>query len=155
MRPSKGTETGRVWEIADDLTRKIGGRAPRAEVIRTFVEQGGNPNTAATQYQAWKSAYDERQTSGRPKAREQYFDLSVKEGGRVLLPFDIREGLGVREGDILVGELADGELRLMTPDTALRKAQELVRRHVPQGVSLADELIAERRAEAARENEGR
>lgn len=34
---------------------------------------------------------------------------------------------------------------------ALRWAQDLVRRHTPPGVSLVDELIAERRAEAARE----
>jgi hypothetical protein len=33
----------------------------------------------------------------------------------------------------------------------VRRAQEIVRKHVPEGVSLADELIAERRAEAARE----
>ena len=36
---------------------------------------------------------------------------------------------------------------------AIRRAQERVRRYVPEGVSLSDELIAERRAEARRENE--
>ncbi len=35
----------------------------------------------------------------------------------------------------------------------IRRAQELVRRYVPEGVSLSDELIAERRAEARREDE--
>lgn len=35
----------------------------------------------------------------------------------------------------------------------IRRAQERVRRYVPEGVSLADELIAERRAEARREDE--
>lgn len=35
----------------------------------------------------------------------------------------------------------------------IRRAQERVRRYVPEGVSLSDELIAERRAEARRENE--
>jgi hypothetical protein len=33
----------------------------------------------------------------------------------------------------------------------VRRAQKLVRNFVPEGVSLVDELIAERRAEAARE----
>lgn len=155
FRPSAGTETGRVWEIADDLTRQSGGRAGRADVIRTFVGEGGNPNTAATQYQAWKSAFDDRQRSLAPAPREQYFDLTIKEGGRILLPLDLREALGAREGDVLVGELIDGELTLVTRETALRKVQEVVRKHVPPGVSLADELIAERRSEAAREDEGR
>ena len=36
---------------------------------------------------------------------------------------------------------------------AIRRAQERIRRYVPEGVSLADELIAERRAEARREDE--
>ena len=34
---------------------------------------------------------------------------------------------------------------------AIKRAQEIVARYVPEGRSLADELIAERRAEAARE----
>ncbi len=34
---------------------------------------------------------------------------------------------------------------------AIRRAQEILAKYVPEGRSLADELIAERRAEAARE----
>ena len=77
--------------------------------------------------------------------------LPVKAAGRVLLPAELRATLGVREGDELVGELRDGELRLMSRATALRRAQSLVRLHVPVGTSLVDEMLAERRAEAARE----
>jgi hypothetical protein len=36
---------------------------------------------------------------------------------------------------------------------AIQRAQELVRRYIPEGVSLSDELIAERRAAARREDE--
>ena len=36
---------------------------------------------------------------------------------------------------------------------AIRRAQERVRRYIPEGVNLSDELIAERRAEARREDE--
>ena len=35
---------------------------------------------------------------------------------------------------------------------AIRRAQEILAKYVPEGRSLADELIAERRAEAARED---
>jgi bifunctional DNA-binding transcriptional regulator/antitoxin component of YhaV-PrlF toxin-antitoxin module len=77
--------------------------------------------------------------------------LPVKAAGRVLLPAELRATLGVREGDDLVGELRDGELRLMSRATALRRAQSLVRQHVPAGTSLVDEMLAERRAEAVRE----
>ena len=36
---------------------------------------------------------------------------------------------------------------------AIRRAQERVRRYIPEGVSLSDELIADRRDEARREDE--
>ena len=38
-------------------------------------------------------------------------------------------------------------------EKAIRRAQECVRRYIPEGVNLSDELIAERRAEARREDE--
>jgi hypothetical protein len=44
-----------------------------------------------------------------------------------------------------------GELRVRSFDAAIRRAQELVAEYVPAGVSLADELIRDRREEAARE----
>ena len=51
----------------------------------------------------------------------------------------------------ITARVVDGELRVLTPDAALARLQEMVCDAVPEGVSLADELIAERRAEARRE----
>ena len=51
----------------------------------------------------------------------------------------------------MIGELGDGEARVFSRREQLRRAQALVRKYVPENVSLVDELIAERRAEAARE----
>ncbi len=39
----------------------------------------------------------------------------------------------------------------MSRMTAIKRAQELVRRYNPEGRNLVNELVAERRAEAARE----
>ena len=71
--------------------------------------------------------------------------------GRVVIPAQFRKALGVSEGDTLMMTLDDGMIRILTPRKAIQRIQELVRRYVPEGVSLADELIEERRAEAARE----
>ncbi len=71
--------------------------------------------------------------------------------GRVVIPAQFRKALGVAEGDTLMMTLEDGTIRILTPRKALQRVQEMVRRYVPEGVSLADELIQERRAEAARE----
>jgi AbrB family looped-hinge helix DNA binding protein len=75
----------------------------------------------------------------------------VTEGGRIVIPSEYRRALGLCAGDTVHLRLEDGEIRVFTLEHAIRKAQELVRQYVPEGVSLVDELIAERRAEAERE----
>lgn len=75
----------------------------------------------------------------------------LADGGRVVIPAEYRKALGLRPGDTVLMQLDDGEVRLFTLDRAIRRAQELVRQYIPEDRSLSDELIAERRAEAARE----
>jgi hypothetical protein len=45
----------------------------------------------------------------------------------------------------------ESDLRVLTPQEAIRRAQVLVRKYVPEGRLLSDELIADRREEARRE----
>ena len=68
--------------------------------------------------------------------------------GRVRIPQDFRQALGVEEGTELVSWLEDGRL-VMEPRQALLERVKARYREV-EG-SMADELIAERRAEAERE----
>lgn len=77
--------------------------------------------------------------------------MKVSEGGRVVIPAEIRKALNLKDGDTVLWELVDGEARITTKRERLRRAQALVRQYVPDGVSLVDELIAERRREAGRE----
>lgn len=80
------------------------------------------------------------------------FRVQIGAAGRIVIPAEVRNAMNVNDGDTLSARVEDGVLILMSPETAIRKAQELVRRHIPEGISLVDELIAERRAEAARES---
>ena len=73
--------------------------------------------------------------------------------GRVVVPAAIRDALGLKEGDVLFARLEGGEIKLLTPRAAMMRAQAIVRQFVPENVSLVDELIADRRREAAREME--
>ena len=75
------------------------------------------------------------------------FKTKLTEGGRIVIPAEYRQALGLRVGDELILRLEDGEVRIFTARQAIRRAQELVRRYIPQSRSLADELIAERRKE--------
>ncbi|MDP8924261.1 MAG: AbrB/MazE/SpoVT family DNA-binding domain-containing protein [Chloroflexota bacterium] len=75
----------------------------------------------------------------------------VTSGGRVVIPAEYRKALGLQTGDEVTIHLEDGELRIRSIDAGIRRAQELVRHFVAPDRSLVDELIEERRAEAARE----
>jgi len=78
--------------------------------------------------------------------------VRIAPGGRVVIPVAFRKALGVEVGDSVVIELKDDELRLRSRQAAIKKVQAMVRNCLPDdGRSLADELIAERREEAARE----
>lgn len=72
-------------------------------------------------------------------------------GGRVVIPAEIRQQLGLKSGDGILLRVEDGELCLLTAHQAVKRAQDLARPFIRPGVSIVDELIAERRAEAARE----
>lgn len=75
----------------------------------------------------------------------------IGEGGRIVIPAEFRQQLGLCVGDTVTVQVVDGELRVFTLDHAIERAQRWVRTFVPEGASLVDELLAERRAEATRE----
>jgi len=75
----------------------------------------------------------------------------IRKGGVIQLPAEFLETMGVAEGDQVQLALDGDIVRVLSRAAAIRELQNQVRRHVPEGVSLVDELIAERRAEAARE----
>jgi AbrB family looped-hinge helix DNA binding protein len=78
--------------------------------------------------------------------------VKVAPGGRIVIPGAFRKALSLSVGDDLMVEMKDGELRVRPLQAAIRQAQEMVRSYIPDpDRSLVDELIAERRAEAARE----
>ena len=75
----------------------------------------------------------------------------VNENGRVVIPASYRKALGIKAGDEVILRMEDDELRITTMKRRLERAQRRVRQYVKPGVSLADELIAERREAAKRE----
>ncbi len=77
--------------------------------------------------------------------------IRVTQGGRLVLPAFIRKILNIHAGDRLNVQIVEGEIRLQPRQEALRRIQALIRRRVPEGVSLVDELLTERRAAARQE----
>ena len=73
--------------------------------------------------------------------------------GRLVIPAQLRRLLGFEPGDTLVARLENGRLILEKREAIRRRLKDRFAR-VPQGKSLASELLTERRREAERE-EGR
>jgi antitoxin PrlF len=77
--------------------------------------------------------------------------LRVNENGRVVIPVAFRRAVGINAGDEVILRVEDDELRITTLKKRLERAQRLIRKYIKPGISLSDELIAERRREARRE----
>jgi AbrB family looped-hinge helix DNA binding protein len=86
-----------------------------------------------------------------PEVRVDEARTRLNENGRIVIPAAMRAALGLQAGDEVILIVDDGELRLTTAAKRIERAQRLVRKHIPKGVCLSAELIADRRREAARE----
>lgn len=71
--------------------------------------------------------------------------------GRVVIPAVYRSLLGIEGGGHVLLRFEDGEVRMVGRDTAIARVQAMVAKYVPEGVSLVDELLAERRREVEQE----
>ena len=81
--------------------------------------------------------------------------VTVDGAGRVILPAAFRKALGLKTGSRLVLELQGEEVRLVTVEVALRRAQALLAPYSPKdGRLLSDQLVAERREDYGREQDG-
>nr|WP_213980204.1 AbrB/MazE/SpoVT family DNA-binding domain-containing protein [Sphingomonas sp. dw_22] len=83
------------------------------------------------------------------------YHAKVIAGGKIVIPAELRRELDIKDGDSLVIERDDqGNLVLKTYAQVVREVQAAFRAMVgPYEGSLVDELIAERRREAAMEDE--
>jgi len=85
-------------------------------------------------------------------APTEHYTLALGERGRLVLPARLRQRLGLQAGDRLILTLdAGGGLHLVSAREQARRLYGLYEQLAP-GRSLADELIAERRDEARRED---
>jgi bifunctional DNA-binding transcriptional regulator/antitoxin component of YhaV-PrlF toxin-antitoxin module len=68
----------------------------------------------------------------------------------VLIPVELRRALAVEPGEPFLARVVDGQLVIERHADALRRVQARFT-GLPAGTSLADELIADRRREAAKD----
>lgn len=72
--------------------------------------------------------------------------------GRLVIPAELRREMSISSGDVLLAAVEGQRLVLEKREAVLDRVKRRFS-HIPSGVSLAEELIAERRREAGREGE--
>jgi transposase len=79
--------------------------------------------------------------------------IPVGPDGSVVIPSTITHALALQAGDVLFVRIDDGEIHLLTRKAVTRRVQALAREFVPEGLSLVDELLEDRRREVEAESQ--
>jgi AbrB family looped-hinge helix DNA binding protein len=85
-------------------------------------------------------------------ADEETLEVTIGPQGRLVIPASLRRRLGIEPGEVLIARAEDDRLVLERRNAILTRLRRRFA-EVPDGISLADELIAERRRESARERD--
>jgi predicted transcriptional regulator len=127
-----------------DIARMLG---KRYQHVRNVLEEPGKAKAAAVTPEGMAESDAGAFVHDRPKT----YRLEVKNGS-VTIPPEVLEALGGGPNGLLTAEL-DGEFfKLISIRESVRRIQELLRPYWRPGVSIVDELIADRRREAAEDD---
>ena len=77
--------------------------------------------------------------------------VELPKSGRIVIPSAMRAAMGVKEGERVMLLVADGVLSVESHARVIAKIQAEMQKYAVPGVSIVDELIADRRREAAAE----
>lgn len=136
----------RAGYTRSEIAKFLGKRYQHVRNVLVGDEQTGRrKGTASTADSGYPNANRES-TSGSSR-------VNVGPSGQVELPAAMREALNLKDGDVLFARLEGGEIHLLTPRAAMLRAQALIRQFVPEGVSLVDELLEDRRREVEQERQ--
>jgi AbrB family looped-hinge helix DNA binding protein len=73
----------------------------------------------------------------------------ISNSGRLVVPAKFRKALKIKAGDELVLRLENDSIHLIPLHQTVRMVQTSIKKFVPEGVSLVDDLIQEQREEAS------
>jgi bifunctional DNA-binding transcriptional regulator/antitoxin component of YhaV-PrlF toxin-antitoxin module len=150
---------------ADRFTSLTEGLPTKSEKIRTLARHGASTRDIARFLQIHytharnvlkdaglhriREAAETEQNPAAPSPSFEWVEIDTQ--GRIQLTAFMREKLGLSKGDRVMLRLKGNRLEVLSQEAAWQEIQTLVRDKVPQGVSLANELIAERHRESQRE----
>lgn len=149
--PSKSAKMRRLakagYERAD-IARYLGVRYQFVYNVLSAPDPGNDRSEASPQAKGVKATPPAKARETEASLPPRWAWVKVDRGGRLDLPTAFLQALGVRDGDQVQLALEGDSMRVLTRAAALRELRARARQFIPESVSLVDELIAERRAEA-------
>lgn len=79
--------------------------------------------------------------------------VRLSENGRLVIPAKLRQSLGFENGRVLVAKVVEGELRIRSVKDVIADIQARIRTELGPTEGEVDRFIADKRKEAAREEE--
>jgi len=83
---------------------------------------------------------------------QEMMDIRIAKNGRMVLPRSARNALGVTGAGVVVLSIDGDDVKLSSMRKSIKRAQDLYRQHATNDLSV-DDFLAERRAEAARDDD--
>jgi AbrB family looped-hinge helix DNA binding protein len=77
-----------------------------------------------------------------------YIRGKVSGAGRVVLPAELRRAFGLEDGVEVIFSRTEHGIQVTTLDEAIREAQDLARRYVPEDVNLVEALREARKQDS-------
>lgn len=145
---------GRAGYPRADIARFLG---IRYQHVRNTLEAAGIPLSANVAERHSGVSGDEPETAAglaeattafdrSPEAGDGYVPLNVAPDGRIVLPKALRDAMMLDPDGRVTAHVEDGELRIVSPLAAIRRAQRIAQKYKKPGQSVVDEFLAERRA---------
>lgn len=138
---------GRRGVPTSDIAKYLGIRYQHA---RNVLVDGGLASTRRQDVNADRSVSAEAETR-QVDTTPVWIDVDAH--GRMQLPLNLCEAVGIEKGTQVHVRISEDAIEILSQRAAVKRAHDIVREFVPTGVSLVDELIAERRREAQKEEE--
>lgn len=144
--------------VAGKIRALAGAGVPRAEIarmlgkryqhVRNVLEE---PGTANAPMESTSGGLAEGDAGKFVHDRPKTYRLEVRNGS-VTVPPEVLQALGAGPNGVIIAEL-DGEFfKIISIPESVRRIQERLRPYWRPGVSIVDELIADRRREAAEDD---
>lgn len=79
------------------------------------------------------------------------YQVRIAAGGRLVIPAEVRQGLGIKEGDEVLLTRDEFGIRITTLEQTVREVQAFFGQFKKDGEDVVNELLRDRQDEAAQE----